>query len=161
MKDHAFIFTPGSWLGEGKITMNMVEEELFFGIKWIVQEGDFAGKVHCTQEIQIQGLGDQMNNELVFYDFQGKNFRVDMENQNVGCIIGSGICDEKMIGWEFRDTQNFEGYETYTLQEDGSYVMKGEYITTDQFRTQIEARIWLHSKEVPSPDEIQENGEEF
>ncbi len=161
MKDHAFIFSPGLWLGEGKITMNMVEEELFFGLKWIIQEGDFAGKVRCSQEIQIQGLGDHMNNELIFYDFLSKGFQVDMENQNVGCIVGNGLCDEKMIGWEFRDNANFEGYETYTLQEDGSYVMKGEYITTDQFRTQIEARIWLHSKEVPSSDEIQENGEEF
>jgi hypothetical protein len=157
MFNHTFIFSPGLWLGEGKITLNMVEEELFFGTKWSVQNTDFAGKVNCAQEIQIQGLPEQMRNELIFHAFQGKAFQVDMENQNVGKITGTGIFDEKMIAWEFRNNVNFEGYETYSLQEDGSYLMKGEYVTNDQFRTQIEARIWLHSKEVSSTDESQEN----
>ena len=160
MMNHAFIFSPGLWTGEGKILLNMVEEELFFGTKWAIQNTDFAGKVVCSQEIHIQGLAEQMCNELSFYDFQTKTFSVDMENQNVGRIVGTGVYDEKMIAWEFRNNSNFEGYETYTLQDDGSYTMKGEYITSDQFRTQIEARIWLKSKEVPSPDESQENGEE-
>ncbi len=160
MMNHMFIFSPGLWLGEGKITLNMVEEDLFFGTKWAIQNTDFTGKINCAQEIQIQGLPEQMRNELSFYDFQAKSFLVEMDNQNVGRISGTGIFDETMIAWEFRNNANFEGYETYTLQEDGSYVMKGEYITTDQFRTQIEARIWLQSKEVPSPDESQENEEE-
>jgi hypothetical protein len=160
MMNHTFIFSPGLWVGEGKIVLNMVEEELFFGTKWFIQNTDFTGKVTCAQEIQIQGLPEQMRNELSFYGFQSKSFQVDMENQNVGRIVGSGIVDDKMIAWEFRNNASFEGFETYTLQEDGSYVMKGEYITTDQFRTQIEARIWLQSKEVPSSDESQENEEE-
>lgn len=160
MFKHSFIFSPGTWTGEGKIILNMVEEELFFGTKWAVQNTDFAGKVNCAQEIQIQGIGELMHNELSFYDFQTKTFLVDMENQNVGRIVGNGVFDEKMIAWEFRNNSNFEGYETYSLQDDGSYLMKGEYITTDQFRTQIEARIWQKSKEVPSADESQENEEE-
>jgi hypothetical protein len=157
MKNHSFIFSPGLWLGEGKITLNMVEEELFFGTKWSVQNTDFKGKIACAQEIQVQGLSEHMRNELSFYDFQTKSFNVEMENQNVGKIVGVGIYDDKVIGWEFRNNPNFEGYETYQLQEDGSYIMKGEYITSDQFRTQIEARIWLQSHEAPSPDESQEN----
>jgi hypothetical protein len=157
MFKHAFIFSPGTWIGEGKIVLNMVEEELFFGTKWAVQEGDSIGKVASSQTIQVQGLSEYMRNELIFYDFQNKSFAVDMENQNVGRIVGSGVVDEKMIAWEFRNNENFEGYETYILQEDGSYLMKGEYITTDQFRTQIEARIWLQSKKVETSDESQEN----
>ena len=157
MFNHAFIFSPGLWLGEGKIVLNMVEEELFFGTKWFVQNTDFAGKVNCAQEIQIQGLPEQMRNELAFHGFQNKTFQVDMEDQNVGKIVGTGIYDDKMIAWEFRNNANFEGYETYSLQDDGSYLMKGEYVTSDQFRTQIEARIWLHSKEIPTNDESQEN----
>ena len=139
----------------------MVEEELVFNTQWAVQNKDFAGKVQCAQEIQIQGLSENMRNELSFYDFQGKSFAVDMENQNVGRIVGNGVYDDKMIGWEFRNNDmNFEGYETYNLQPDGSYRMKGEYVTSDQFRTLIEARIWLRSTEVSSPDESQENEEE-
>lgn len=161
MFNHMFIFSPGTWRGEGKILLNMVEEELLFNTNWAVQNRDFAGKVTCAQEVQIQGLSENMRNELTFYDFQPKTFSVDMENQNVGRIVGTGVYDDKMIGWEFRNNDmNFEGYETYHLQSDGSYLMRGEYVTSDQFRTQIEAHIWVHSKEVPSPDESQENEEE-
>lgn len=158
---HSFIFSPGSWYGEGKISLNMVEEELIFGTNWSVLTRDFLGKVACSQEIQIQGVSENMRNELTFYDFQSSTFLVDMENQNVGKIVGTGVFDNKMIAWEFRNNDmNFEGYETYMLQVDGSYHMKGEYVTSDQFRTQIEARIWLQSREVSNSDESQENEEE-
>lgn len=162
MFNHSFIFSPGTWCGEGKILLNMVEEELIFNTQWAVQNKDFAGKVSCAQEIQIQGLSENMRNELSFYDFQNKSFAVDMENPNVGRIVGKGVYDDKMIAWEFRNNDmNFEGYETYNLQPDGSYHMKGEYVTADQFRTQIEAKIWLRSNETPSQDETgDEEGEE-
>ena len=160
MNGHSFIFQPGTWEGEGKLLLNMVEEELAFKTSWSVQSKDFSGKVVSLQNIQIQGLSEHMQNELTFSNFQPKTFLVEMENQNVGRITGSGVYDEKMIGWEFRNPDmNFEGFETYHLQTDGSYLMKGEYITSDQFRTQIEARIVLQSKEVPNPDESQESEE--
>lgn len=159
MFKHTFIFSPGSWIGEGKITLNMVEEELFFNTNWFVQNKDFGGKVACAQDIQIQGLSEVMRNELTFYNFDQKNFAVDMENQNVGKIIGTGVVDDQMIGWEFRTQDNsFEGYETYSLQPDGSYHMRGEYVTSDQFRTKIEARIFRHSQEAPKPEESEEEG---
>jgi hypothetical protein len=149
MFNHSFIVSPGSWSGEGKILLNMVEEELLFNTNWAIQQKDFSGKVQCAQTIQIQGLSENMRNELTFYDFQTKTFAVDMENQNIGRIVGTGVFDQKMIAWEFRDNQmDFQGYETYLLQNDGSYLMHGEYVTSDQFRTQIEARIWPQSKEV-------------
>jgi hypothetical protein len=155
---HPFIFSPGSWYGEGKIVLNMVEEELIFNTNWTVQNRDFAGKVGASQEIQIQGLADNMQNELTFYDFQPKTFCVDMENPNIGRITGTGLYDEKAIAWEFRNNDmNFEGFETYTVQPDGSYEMRGEYVTSDQFRTRIEARIWQRTNEVPSSEEEQES----
>ncbi len=161
MSIHSFIFSPGSWQGEGKILLNMVEEELIFNTSWAVQNKDFAGKVSCAQEIQVSGLSENMRNELTFYDFQAKTFSIDMENQNIGRIIGTGVFDDKTIAWEFRNNDvGFEGYETYHLQNDGSYHMKGEYVTSDQLRTQIEARIWIQSKEAPSQDESQEHEDE-
>lgn len=163
MFKHTFIFSPGVWYGEGKILLNMVEEELIFNTHWTIQPPDFTGKIVCAQDIQIQGLSESMRNELSFYNFQNKGFSVDMENQNVGRIIGAGICDEAVIGWEFRNNElNFEGFETYAMQPDGSYHMKGEYVTSDQFRTQIEARIWVKAKEVPPTKDFlnEENGEE-
>lgn len=153
MTKHPFLFSPGAWAGEGKITLNMVEEELLFSTTWTIQTKDFSGKIVGVQDIKIQGLSEGMRNELTFYDFQNKNFSIDMENQNVGRIVGSGVFDDTTIAWEFRgNDMHFEGYETYRLQEDGSYLMKGEYVTSDQFRTQIEARVWNQSKGTPAAD---------
>src|SRR3990167_9654854 len=144
MLKHSFIFVPGNWQGKGKILLNMVEEELIFQTCWSIQNKDFSGKVECAQEVQVQGLSENMRNDLSFYNFQPKTFSVDMENPNIGRIVGVGVYDDQMIAWEFRNNEvNFEGYETYHLQEDGSYKMKGEYVTSDQLRTQIEAQIWL------------------
>lgn len=160
MFNHSFIFSSGTWSGKGKIILNMVEEELPFDTVWSVQNKDFAGKVVCCQDIQIQGLSEGMRNELSFYDFQNKGFSVDMENPNLGRIVGSGVFDEHMIGWEFRgNDEGFQGYETYLLQADGSYEMKGEYVTSDQFRTLITARIWPQSQEAKNQD-LPEEGEQ-
>jgi hypothetical protein len=142
-KNHEFILAPISWLGEGTITLNMVEEDLSFHTKWQVIEKDMAGKIKAVQELQIGGISENMRNELTFYDFTDKKFTIEMENLNIGRVIGEGVFDDKMIAWEFRDNElNFEGFETYYLQEDGSYLTYSEYVTSDQFRTQIEGRIW-------------------
>lgn len=155
MFNHIFLFKPKAWIGEGMITLNMVEEELFFYTKWNVLEND-CGKIRSVQELQISGISENMRNELTFFDFTDKNFSVEMENLNIGKVIGRGIIDDKVIAWEFRDNEmNFEGYETYHLQGDGSYLMRSEYVTSDQFRTQIEGKMWLPpSLELPKGEEL-------
>ncbi len=161
MFKHTFIFSPGTWYGEGKILLNLVEEELLFQTHWVVQPRDFTGKIECSQQVQIQGLAEEMRNGLTFYDVQTRLFTVEMENQNVGRVIGSGVFDETMIAWEFRSTEvQFEGFETYFLQNDlRTYLMKAEYITSDQLRTQIEAVIKLQSQEVSEMEEPRESEE--
>ncbi len=142
---HGFLFFPGKWTGEGKILLNMVEENLKFLADWSIAGKDLAGKVQCVQEIQIQGLSEGMRNEIVFFDFQPKTFSVEMENQNVGKVVGKGVFDEKNVAWEFRNNElNFEGFETYSLIKEGCYRMYAEYVSSsDQFRTQIQGEIWL------------------
>lgn len=141
---HRFLFEPGQWAGEGIITLNMVEEELKFTTKWNILGPDFTGKIPSIQEIQILGISENMRNELDFYDFTSKNFLVDMDNANIGKVVGKGVFDEKMIAWEFRENAlNFEGFEAYHLQKDGSYRMHAEYVTSDQFRTEIKGIITL------------------
>lgn len=158
---HSFIFSSGHWTGEGKITLNMVAEDLFFQTHWEVQERDFVGKVTCFQDVLIAGLNESMRNELTFYNFQGKSFSVDMENPNLGRIVGSGFFDEETIAWEFRNHEvDFEGFESYALQPDGSYLMKGAYLTNDQLRTEIEARIWQKVESKESEGFEQDDGEQ-
>lgn len=146
---HTFIFQPKPWIGEGVITLNMVEEKLNFFTKWSIIEPDCAGKIQSVQELQISGISENMRNELTFFDFTDNKFSVEMENLNIGKVVGIGVYDDKMLAWEFRENDlNFEGYETYHLQKDGSYLIHAEYVTSDQFRTQIDGKIWQ-----PQPDE--------
>lgn len=153
---HFFIFEPKAWIGEGVITLNMVEERLNFFTKWSVKESDFAGKIVSVQELQISGISENMRNELTFFDFTDDKFTVEMENLNIGRVVGKGVFDEKMIAWEFRDNDlSFEGYETYHIQKDGNYLMHAEYVTSDQFRTQIDGKLWLPEK-TESKDEENE-----
>ena len=144
---HDFISFRGSWIGEGKIILNMVEEDLTFCTVWNVLDQDFSGIVTSVQNIQIQGLAEGIQNEMQFFDFTKDTFSVQMNNQNIGNILGKGVFDTRMFAWEFRGNDlKFEGYELYTLQEDGTYLLKGEYVSSDQFRTQIEGRIWKHGE---------------
>jgi hypothetical protein len=160
MFKHTFIFTPGIWVGEGRIIINMIGEMPTFTTRWTMQPPDFAGKIMGYQKVMIQGLTEGHTNQLTFYNFQARTFTAEMENQNTGRIVGVGIYNNKMIGWEFRNKEvNFEGYETYNLQPDGSYKMKGEYVTSDQFRTQIEAHIRFQPFEVSSADEESKGSE--
>ncbi|MCI5052047.1 MAG: hypothetical protein MRY21_02790 [Simkaniaceae bacterium] len=144
MQGHKFLFTSGSWIGEGKITMNALEEELSFFTRWRSHhpDPDFI-EFESTQEIQIAGHSDIMNNEYFFSDFVKGRFEVELENQAWGKVYGEGIIDENFIGWEFRGNDvGFEGYEYYQLQEDGSYRVKAEFSTGEDFHTTISGKIW-------------------
>ncbi|MEL7432059.1 MAG: hypothetical protein AAGI90_06005 [Chlamydiota bacterium] len=155
MLQHRFIASPGSWVGEGKIILNMVEEDLIFYTVWNVLDKDFSGIVTSVQNIQIQGLSEGIQNEMRFFDFSKESFGIEMQNQNVGKVIGRGVFDEKMIAWEFRgNNMKFEGYESYILQNDGTYKLKGEYISSDQFRTQVQGTIWKQT-EAPLDGEVE------
>jgi hypothetical protein len=166
MNPHNFILMPNAWMGEGTIVLNMVEEELNFFTKWHVQDKDSAGRISSMQEIQIAGISEVMRNELTFFEFTPKGFSVEMENANIGKVVGIGVYDEKLIAWEFRQNDlNFEGFETYHLLKDGSYKVHAEYVTSDQFRTQIDGRIWVPpngiiNNEVEGEEENEEGEEE-
>jgi hypothetical protein len=158
MSKHPFIFAPCAWLGEGKIQLNMVEEELAFVTRWTATEKDPTGKIECVQEIQVKGLSDVMHNQFSFYDMNGNNFLVELENPALGRVVGNGVINDQVIGWEFRVPEmGFEGFEFYEKQEDGSYLMRAEYATTDQFRTIIRGKVWPQKvKEEASQEENRE-----
>ncbi len=148
MNRHHFIFQPGTYLGEGKIQMNMLQEKLTFYTRWGIPPADTSGKIITTQEIQVATIADLMQNEFRIYDVDKNHFVIELENQNFGSIVGKGFFNEKRLGWEFRLSElGFEGFEIYELEEDGSYKMHAEYATQDDFRTEIHGKIW-QQKEV-------------
>lgn len=143
MSNHSFILEPNAWLGEGKIQLSMVEEELAFFTRWNVANKDPNGKIECVQEIQVKGLSDIMFNQFSIFDVTGPTFAITLENQALGKVTGKGIINDKLIAWEFRIKDiGFEGFEFYEKQPDDSYLMRAEYATTDQFRTIINGKVW-------------------
>lgn len=145
---HPFILSPSLWLGEGKIQLNMVEEELSFFTKWNVSKKDELGKIECIQEIQVKGLSDIMQNQFLFYDLSPGAFNIELENVALGKITGTGIISDKVIAWEFKVNDiGFEGFEFYEKQDDLSYLMRAEYATADQFRTIITGKVWQKQEE--------------
>jgi hypothetical protein len=143
MIPHEFLFSPSSWIGQGKIKLNMVAEELIFFTRWNIGNKDEKGRIECIQEIQVKGLTDVMHNQFAMYDFSSGGFTIDLENQALGKVIGKGVINEKIIAWEFRvDEMGFDGYEFYEKIDDKNYMMRAEYATSDQFRTVIEGKVW-------------------
>jgi hypothetical protein len=143
MYKHPFILTPSSWLGQGKIQLNMVAEELAFFTRWNIGSPDAEGRIECVQEIQVKGLADVMHNQFSIYAVNNGEFQIDLENQALGRVVGKGIINEKVIAWEFRIEEiGFEGFEFYEKQDDQNYLMRAEYATSDQFRTVIEGSVW-------------------
>jgi len=144
MFNHLFLFQPGCWIGEGKIQLNAFEDQLVFFTRWKSLHVDTEFReFEASQEVQIAGHADMMFNHFLFTQFHQKKFEVVLENQTWGEVKGIGMVDEKFIEWEFRDTElGFEGYEYYELLDDGTYVMKAEYVSKDELRTVIEGKIW-------------------
>lgn len=148
MSNHNFLLTPTAWIGEGKIQLNMFQEELNFLTRWDAISKSSEGLIECNQEIQIKGLSDIMNNQFSIFNLTPTSFEIELENMALGKINGKGIITNKLIAWEFRVPHlGFEGFEFYERQKDDSYLMRAEYSTTDQYRTLIVGKIWEHKKE--------------
>lgn len=143
MTEHIFLFTPGTWLGEGTIKFTESPEWLKYYCRWHVSPEE-NGEMVSVQEIEVDGVPDKMNNTFTFYEVKPSSFKVRLNNELIGEIEGTGVIDDKLIAWEFRSNQEhgFEGFEVYELQDDGNYTMRGEYASVDQLRTMVDGRIW-------------------
>jgi len=143
MSNHLFILRPSGWVGEGKIQLNMMEEELGYSTRWSITEKDSNGQIACLQEIQVKGISDVMQNQFLFFDLGSKNFSIELDNPSIGKILGKGVLTDQLIAWEFRlASKEFEGVEVYERQSDDSYLMYAEYATADQLRTIIRGKVW-------------------
>jgi len=143
MMEHPFLFTKKNWLGEGKIKLSMVEEELDFFTRWNLAKKDSQGQISAFQEVQIKGMTEMMHNQFFLTEVTPTHFTIELENAALGTIIGKGVIKEDLIAWEFRNPEmGFEGFEFYEKQKDDSYLMRAEYATSDQYRTVIRGKIW-------------------
>lgn len=136
-----FIFEEGIWIGEGLVKFSTGLQEIHFYTKWEVKKEE-NGEIHCKQQVEMRGGGDNVVNHFIFSNVKDKRFLVSLENDILGKASGSGIADDKKIAWEFRDQADFEGFEVYEREESGDYLLHAEYISTEQHRTTIDGRIW-------------------
>ncbi len=142
MMNHAFIFTAGVWKGSGSISFSMADDILEFTTLWTVLPSE-DGNFYFSQEIAIQGLSETMRNQFTLRPLNNESFDIVLENQIIGKVMGSGLISDETIAWEFRrKDQEFEGYEIYELQEDGSYKMKAEFTAGAGLRTYVSGQIF-------------------
>ena len=150
---HLFIFSPGRWVGGGKITFNTSPELIRFYTSWNVEEKK-NGVIECTQQIEMQTLHENVRNQFSIHDISPgilmTRFKIDLENELIGSAKGVGIVDTKTIAWEFRGNKGIEGFEVYEIQENGDYMLHAEYSSVDDFRTIVDGRIWSKSPSNPA-----------
>lgn len=144
MDKHQFIFSPGQWIGEGRISFSASPEHVRFYTKWIIDETK-EGCIRCEQEVEIEGGLENVHNYFQFEEILNNNFQVELKNDLLGTVKGKGLIDIQTIAWEFRGHTNFEGFEVYELQENGDYMVHAEYASPDLFRTIIDGRVWKKS----------------
>ena len=141
MSIHSFIFAPGAWIGEGRVTFSMSPDLVRYYTKWVV-EAAYEGKIACEQRVEKEGGGEDLFNSFTFYELTAESFKVDLTNDTLGTVSGHGIIDEKTIAWEFKGDSEFQGFEVYELQENGDYLVHAEYSSSEEFRTIVDGRIW-------------------
>jgi hypothetical protein len=140
---HHFIFSPGVWEGAGTITFSMAEDVLPFTMRWTILPMEDQ-KIYFNQEIAIKSFPEKMRNQFTLWNLSATAFELQLENQIVGKVKGSGLITPKAIAWEFRrKDQEFEGYEIYELQKDGSYKMHAEFTAGEGMRTHVTGSISL------------------
>lgn len=143
-QNHTFIFNPGIWVGEGKITFSTSPENIHFYTKWTIEKNDETKGYVCEQQVEMQGMNESVFNHLVIFDVTEESFKIKLENDLIGKVSGQGIIDPKTIAWEYMG-EEFEGFEVYELQDNGDYTLHAEYSSSDQYRTIIDGRIWKKS----------------
>jgi hypothetical protein len=138
-KSH-FLFTPGEWLGTGQVSFSMSPDVLQFRTKWAIFQ-DEPTLYRCTQTVEIVG-GDRIINVFEVVPHDSRSFDIILENEVLGTFLGTGVTEERLVAWEFRQKGTFEGYEVYKKVDDSEYSMHAEYLSSDDTRTTIRGRLW-------------------
>lgn len=138
---HYFLFSPGAWIGEGKVSFSMSPEVLRYYTKWVVDPKK-EGAICCEQRVEKEGGGEDVFNNFTISDIEEGGFNIELTNESLGTVRGRGVIDAKTIAWEFRSNEEFQGFEVYELQENGDYMLHAEYSSSEDFRTIIEGRLW-------------------
>lgn len=148
MNCHTFIFSPGIWLGEGKITFSTSSTPLKFYVKWCVFP-EQNQEIQAVQTIEIQGSQEHLVNQFTFSQLKPDSFSLTLESEATGRVNGKGVQDAKTIAWEFPIPERLNGFEVYEKQSNGDFSFHAEYGEAADFRHLIQGLLW-QKKSTPS-----------
>lgn len=138
---HTFILSPGVWEGSGIISFSMADDVLHFKTRWTVLPQE-EGKIYFSQLLDVNEYTDKMQNSFCISDLSQDKFHIQLENQLAGKVQGEGLISPQSIAWEFRrKDQEFEGFEIYERQEEGTYKMRAEFTAGEGLRTFVKGFI--------------------
>lgn len=140
MKSDHFLFQPGVWIGEGKISFSGTQDIVRFFTRWILTPSQDS--FNALQEVELHNLQQTTRNKFTFFDFKDNHFKVEMENADMGVVTGKGNFSPKTLAWELRSFPGSEGFEVYERQENGEYFFHADYVSCENFRTHIEGKLW-------------------
>ena len=137
-----FIFSPGIWLGEGTITFATSPDIIKFYTKWEISENN-QSCIHAKQVVEMQGIKEKVVNHFIFTDFTDTSFSVCLESEAMGRVQGLGAITPVLLRWEIIQSDvSSQGFETYELQDNGTYCLHAEYKSTDPYQTTVDGLIW-------------------
>jgi hypothetical protein len=143
---HLFLFSPGLWLGEGKVSFSTSPEKLHFYTRWQILP-TVNDAISCQQTVEMQDELGSIQNSFVLSQIQATSFTIELSNHIIGTVTGHGIIDTQTIAWEFHQQnahqEAFEGFEVYELLSNNDYMLHAEYASSEQLRTIIDGRLWL------------------
>jgi hypothetical protein len=140
VKSEHFLFQPGIWIGEGKISFSASHDVVRFFTRWILTPGQES--IAALQEVELHNLQQTSRNKFTFFDFSERHFKVELENIDMGTVTGKGNFTPKTIAWELRSFPGSEGFEVYELQDNGEYFFHADYVSSENFRTHVEGKLW-------------------
>lgn len=141
MFEHLFIFSPGVWLGEGKITFKGSPSSLRFYSKWEMGYIPGTSDLLAKQTIEIENVEEKVITHYRFSDKVDSSFIIHLESESIGQVSGKGVVDFKTIAWEFHSAE-LEGFEVYEKLKNDEYRLHAEFSSIPQYRTTIEGKIW-------------------
>ena|ERR1700733_3198723 len=137
---HLFLLQPATWTGEGSVSFDSSSDRIFFSTTWKIGLIENQ-RIQCSQQVKMEEIDETVENKYIFYFKDNFSFDLELENESLGKVRGSGLTDEKTIRWEIFGETSVQGYEVYEIQENGGYLFHAEYASPNQFRTLIEGQI--------------------
>jgi len=135
-----FIFEPGVWLGEGKVSFSTSQEIVFFRTKWTIYESGLL-----EQRIETVDASEPSMNSFFISDREDNTFKISMENASLEKVYGTGGIEDNRVFWEFPLQNDFQGFEIYARINPEEYSFHAEYKLGDLVHTEIHGKLWKKS----------------